>query len=114
MQEPSVIPLTVRRLKPGTFEQWRQAWDDPDDPDSLWVDPEEKAYICRSVEDPNVVVAFGFLHGDIDDLNQLRQDPEVDRKMRKRVDAMAEFTEEVLSDGTYEVVDVPARESRHS
>ncbi|MGH2966703.1 MAG: hypothetical protein ACRDMH_15165 [Solirubrobacterales bacterium] len=114
MQEPSVIPLTVRRLKPGTFEQWRKAWDDPDDPDSLWVDPEEKAYICRSLEDPNVVVAFGFLHGDIDDLNQLRQDPEIERKMRKRVDAMAEFTEEVLSDGSYEVVEVPTKESRHS
>jgi hypothetical protein len=27
-------------------------------------------------------------------------DPEVERKMRKRVEAMAEFTEEVRSDGS--------------
>jgi hypothetical protein len=110
--EPSVIPLTIRRLKPGTYEQWRKAWDDPDDPDSLWVDAEEKAYIARSLEDPDVVVAFGFLNGDLDELNRLRQDPEVDRKMRKRVEAMAEFTEEVISDGSYAVVEVPTKESR--
>lgn len=112
MAEPNMIPLTIRRLKLGTYEQWRKAWDDPDDPDSLWVDGEEKAYIVRSLDDPDVVVAFGFLHGDPDELNRLRQDPEVERKMRKRVEAMAEFTEEVLSDGSYEVVEVVTKESR--
>ena len=78
----------------------------------MWVDAEEKAYIARSLEDPDVVVALGFLHGDLDELNRLRQDPEVDRKMRKRVEAMAEFTEEVISDDSYAVVEVPTRESR--
>ena len=109
MAEPSVIPLTIRRLKPGTYEQWRKAWDDPD---SWWLDAEGKAYIARSLEDPDVVVALGFLNGDLDELNRLRQDPEVDRKMRKRVEAMAEFTEEVISDGSYAVVEVPTKESR--
>ena len=33
--------------------------------------------------------------------------------MQKRVEAMAEFTEEVLSDGSYEVVEVVTSESRH-
>jgi hypothetical protein len=73
MPEPSIIPLTVRRLKPGTYEQWRKACDDPDDPDALWVDAEEKAYIARSLQDPDVVVAFGFFHGDPEELNRLRQ-----------------------------------------
>jgi hypothetical protein len=106
MAEPSVIPLTVRRLKPGTFEQWRRAWDDPDDPDSMWPDPEEKAYIARSITDPDVVVAFGFFHGDLEELKRMRQDPEIERRMKKRADAMAEFTTEVLSDGSYELVEV--------
>jgi hypothetical protein len=107
-----LIPLTIRRLKPGAFDRWRKAWDDPDDPDSLWVDQEEKAYICRSLDDPNVVVAFGFIHGEIDDLSELRQDPEVARKMRRRAEAMAEFTEEVLSDGSYAVAEVVTKRSR--
>jgi len=59
MPERSVIPLTVRRLKPGTYDQWRKTWDDPEDPDSLWVD-EERAYIARSLRDPDVVVAFAL------------------------------------------------------
>ena len=107
-----MIPLTIRRLKPGTFDQWRKAWDDPDDPDSLWVDQEEKAYICRSLKDPDVVVALGLFQGDPEELNRLRQDLDIERRMRKRVEAMAEFTEEVLSDGSYEVVEVVTSESR--
>ncbi|MGH2976445.1 MAG: hypothetical protein ACRDLL_16515 [Solirubrobacterales bacterium] len=114
MPEPSIIPLTVRRLKPGTYGQWRKAWDDPDDPDALWVDAEEKAYIARSLQDPDVVVAFGFFQGDPEELNRLRQDPEIERRMQKRVEAMAEFTEEVLSDGSYELVEVVTTESRQA
>jgi hypothetical protein len=98
MAEPSVIPLTVRRLKPSAYKQWRKAWDDPDDPDSLWIDAEEKAYVARSLSDPDVVVAFGFFHGDPDELSRLRQNPPIERRMRRRVEAMAEFTEEPMSD----------------
>ena len=32
MTEPNLISLTVRGLKPERYEQWRKAWDDPDDP----------------------------------------------------------------------------------
>jgi hypothetical protein len=59
-----------------------------------------------------VVVAFGFFQGDSEELNQLRRDPDVERRRQKRVEAMAEFTEEVLSDGSYEVVEVVTPESR--
>ena len=111
MPERSVIPLTVRRLKPGTYDQWRKTWDDPEDPDSLWVD-EERAYIARSLRDPDVVVAFALFPGNADELDRLRKDPENERKLRKRAEAMAEFTDEVLSDDTYEVVDVVTTESR--
>jgi hypothetical protein len=112
MAEPSVIPLTVRRLKPGAYEQWRKAWDDPDSPDSLWPDPEEKAYIARSLRDPDVVVALGFFHGDPGELMRLRQDPEIDRLMRKRAEAMAEHTEEILSDDSFELLEVVTPQSR--
>lgn len=110
--EPNVVPITIRRLKPGTYEQWRKAWDDPSDPDALWVEQESRAYILRSLEDPNVVVAFGFLHGELDDLVRTRRDPEVERKMRIRGEAMGRFTEEVISDGAYEVVEVVRKEAR--
>ena len=59
-----------------------------------------------------MVVALGFFQGDPEQLKELRQDPEIERRMRKRVEAMAEFTDEVLSDGSYEVLEVVTTESR--
>jgi hypothetical protein len=105
--------LTVRRLKSGTHEQWRKAWDDPDDPDSLWVDG-EVAYVAGSLRDPNIVVAFALFAGDASELDRLRENPDNERKLRKRAEAMAEFTEEVLSDDTYEVLEVVTTESRQA
>lgn len=108
--EPTIIPLTVRKLKPGTYEEWRKAWHDSSDPDALWVEQESKAYILRSLEDPNEVVAFGFLEGSLPELQSLRQDPEVERKQRRRQEAMAPFVSEILLDGAYEVIEVVTRE----
>ena len=42
----------------------------------------------------------------------MRRDPEVERKMRIRGEAMGRFTEEVISDGAYEVVEVVRKEAR--
>jgi hypothetical protein len=36
--------LTVRKLKPGTYEDWRKAWE----PDK-WPEGVQKAYILRNV-----------------------------------------------------------------
>jgi hypothetical protein len=33
-REPDFVALTVRRLTPGSYDVWRKAWHDPDDPDS--------------------------------------------------------------------------------
>jgi hypothetical protein len=38
--------LTVRKLKPGTFDDWRKAWE----PDK-WPEAMTKAYILRNVND---------------------------------------------------------------
>jgi hypothetical protein len=46
--------LTVRKLKPGTFDEWRKAWE-PED----WPEYARQAYILRNVEDADEVIAFG-------------------------------------------------------
>ena len=83
-QEPIIVPLTIRRLKPGTYAEWRKAWHDPTNPDALWVEQESKAYILRNLDDPDEIVALGFIHGQLDDLRSLRSDPEVERRQRLR------------------------------
>jgi hypothetical protein len=108
--EPRFIPLTVRRLKPGEYDAWRDAWYVPEDPAALWVEAEAKAYILRNIEDPDEVIAFGFIDGERDELTRLHDDPVLAGKLRKRAEAMREHVEEVLLDGTYEVVEVVTRE----
>lgn len=89
--------LTVRKLKPGSYDEWRKAWEgDPDEmPEGVEV------YVLRNVKDPDEVIAFGLFEGDIDEL-RTSFDPEEERK---RQEAMAPHIESVGADGIYEVVE---------
>ena len=48
--------LTVRKLKPGSYEEWRAAWEgDPENwPKGI------QAYILRNLNDPDEIIAFGL------------------------------------------------------
>jgi catalase (peroxidase I) len=93
--------LTVRKLKEGSYDDWRKAWWDPNA--QKWPEGSERAYILRNVNDPNEVIAFGFFEGD---LTALRDDPEFREMQRKRFEAMAPHVESTGADGIYEVVEV--------
>ncbi len=88
--------LTVRKLKPGTYDEWRKAWAPASEDDM----PGE-AFILRSLKDPDEIIAFGLFEGDIDELKEM-MDPE---EQRKRQEAMAPFIESIGADGVYEVID---------
>jgi hypothetical protein len=89
-------PLTVRKLKPGTYDEWRKAWgSDEDMPEGM------EAYILRNVKDPNEIIAFGLIEGDPEELRAM-MDPEEERK---RQEAMAPFIESIGADGIYEVIE---------
>lgn len=89
--------LTVRRLKPGTFDDWRKAWE-PED----WPEEFKTAYITRKVGDPDEVIAFGFFEGD---LEAARADPAMREQQDRRTDKMAPHIESIGADGVYEVVE---------
>ena len=89
--------LTVRKLKPGTYEDWRRAWE-PDE----WPRGVEKAYILRNVNDPDEIIAFGFY--DVD-LAQLRGEPEMQESERKRFERMAPYVASTGADGLFEVIE---------
>jgi hypothetical protein len=89
--------LTVRKLKPGTYDDWRKAWE----PDK-WPEGVQKAYILRNVNDPDEIIAFGFY--DVD-LAQQRSEPEMQESERKRVERMAPHIESTGADGLYEVIE---------
>lgn len=91
--------LTVRKLKPGSYDDWRAAW---------WPESETEempdggeVFIVRNLKDPDEVIAFGIFEGDIEEMRKM-MDPETEKK---RQDAMAPHVESVGADGMYEVVE---------
>lgn len=89
--------LTVRKLKPNTYDEWRKAWegDEEEMPEGVEV------YVLRNLKDPNEIIAFGLFEGDVDEMKaSFDEDAE-----RKRQEAMAPYVESVGADGMYEVIE---------
>jgi hypothetical protein len=89
--------LTGRRLAPGAYEAWREAWQPDEWPAGV------KAYILRKVGDPDEIIAFGFFDGTMDELEAMRPDPASEEARHAR---MAPHVESQFADGVYEVVEV--------
>ena len=94
------VLLTARKLKPGTYDDWRKAWD----PESGDVEMPSgvKAYICRNVNDENEIVAFGMIEASLEELEPMRPSAEAEQA---REAGMAPYVESVSTDGLYEVID---------
>jgi hypothetical protein len=92
--------LTARRLKPGSFEDFRDAWG-PRDEAPPGAERWTSVYHCRDVEDENVVVSFGFFDGTLDELREVQE--KVGRE--SQVEDVEPHVEEVLLDGSYEVAE---------
>ena len=93
--------LSVRKLKPGSFDDWRQAWE-PDE----WPDTVKKAYILRNLANPDEVIAFGLSEAQLDELTSLRDDPGFQESERRRAERQAPHIESEPVSGFYEVVEV--------
>ena len=92
--------LTVRKLKPGTMEQFKEAFI-PDD--EMQAPPGWKRfYAVRNVADENEVITFGFFDGTLEELRAGQQD---NGEYDKRRAASDEFVESVGADGVFEVVE---------
>ena len=95
--------LSVRRLKPGTYDEFRSAWEPDEFPSAL-----RRAYHVRDVNDPDLVISFGLLDAEPGDIDAFRH--EVADVEKSRQAAMAQYVDELVVDGIFEVVDevVPA------
>jgi hypothetical protein len=88
---------TVRKLKPGAFEEFKAGFGPPEDaPPRGWV----RFSMLRNLEDPDQVVTFGFFDGTLEDLNASQQQHGYD----ERVQRIASLVDEVVANGVYEVV----------
>lgn len=95
-----ICTLTARRLKPNSYDDFRAAWD-PGDAAEEVIGRWKNVYHCRDVDDENVVLSFGFFDGNLDELREVQQEFGRDRQ----VDSVEPFVEEILFDGSFEVVE---------
>jgi len=89
--------LTVRKLKPGTFDQFLDRFrPDRDEPPAGWV----AFRALRNLDDENEVITFGFFDGTREELNASQ---EAGDEYRKRLDRVSELIDSVKTNGIYEV-----------
>ena len=91
--------LTVRKLKPGSFDDFRQAFMQgfEEGAPEGWV----RFNMIRNAEDPDEVISFGFFDGTVE---QLRKDA-ADQGYEEQLERIAPYVESVGADGLYEVVE---------
>jgi heme-degrading monooxygenase HmoA len=92
--------LTVRKLKPGTMEDFKKAFipDDEMEAPPGW----KRFYALRNVNDENEVITFGLFDGTLEELRAGQQDSGEYDSRRAAAD---EFVESVGADGVFEVVE---------
>ena len=92
--------LTVRKLKPDSFEDFKRAFipdEDVDVPEG-W----KRFYALQNVNDENEVITFGFFDGTLEELRAGQQEGGEYDERRAAVD---ELVEAVGADGVFEVVE---------
>jgi heme-degrading monooxygenase HmoA len=98
-----ICALTVRTLKPGTFDQFRDAFmQGADDMPEGFV----RFNMLRNTENPDEVISFGFFDGSVEQLREVASR----EGYEEQLEGIAQFVESVGADGLYEIVEerIPA------
>lgn len=96
----TMCAVTLRQIKPGTYEQFRKAWE----PDP-WLPQLTNAVVFRSEDNPDLVLTIGYFDADMEALDAIRDDPAVLAEEDARLRRIAEFEEQVLLNGVFEFVE---------
>jgi len=94
-----ICALTVRKLKPGTFDQFREAFmgEMEETPPEGFV----RFNMLRNAEDPDEVITFGFFEGSVEQL----RDVAAKEGYEEQLEQITPFVESVGADGLYEIVE---------
>lgn len=101
--------LSVRKLKPGSWEDFRAGWDarqqGGDHPPFI-----KQIMHLRSTTDPDLVVSFGIAEGDEAEVKAFMSAPEWRELDERRQAAMAPHVVETIVDGVFDVAEeiIPA------
>ena len=93
-----ICGLTVRKVKSGTFDEFREAF--------METEAEEmpagaQFFMIRNTDDPDEVICFGLFDGTLEELRSSDLYEGYDEQLKK----IEPFVESVGTDGMYEVVE---------
>lgn len=94
-----IVMFTARRLKPGAWEQFRQAWE----PGDAKPPGFQRAYHARNIRDEDEVISFGLFDMRKDDYHRWREAD--DAAESQRVDRISAFVQNEYVSGVFEVID---------
>lgn len=92
--------VTVRQLKPGSYDEFRAAWT----PDP-WPPQLARVEILRHDDDPDQVMTVGYMDMTADELDAMRDQEDVLAGEAARLARIAPFEEQVLVNGVFELVE---------
>jgi hypothetical protein len=92
--------VTVRQIKPGTYDDFRRAWQ----PDP-WPDPLSRVEILRNNDDGDQVITIGYVDCSPEELEEMRDDPAILEGEARRLERIAPFEVRVLVNSIFELVE---------
>ena len=95
-----ICVLTHRHLKPGSYEQFRRAWE----PEEWWPGF-TRGYHLRSLDDPDEVISFAFYDVTVDEFERTRDDPSWIATEDRRLQRLAPYQLSMRIGGVYEVAE---------
>jgi hypothetical protein len=95
--------VVVRRLKPASYEAFREAWEPLSDQE--WPSGMTRLWIGRSEDDPDVVATWGLFELDEAGLDRMRDDPEWMAAEARRMERMAPYEEELVISSYFKVAE---------
>jgi heme-degrading monooxygenase HmoA len=93
-----IVMMTARRLKPGAWDQFAQAWEGSGPPAGL-----QRAYHARNIRDEDEVISFGLFDWTEEDYRRWREEADADET--QRVDRLSAFVQHEHVSGVYEVIE---------
>ena len=93
-----ICALTVRTLKPGTYDQFREAFmSNADEMPEGFV----RFNMLQNTENPDEVITFGFFDGSAEQLREVASKEGYEEQLA----GIAPFVESVGADGLYAIVE---------
>ncbi|MFZ0039791.1 MAG: hypothetical protein WAK93_00665 [Solirubrobacteraceae bacterium] len=94
-----IVMFSARRIKTGSWDQFRRAWDPGDGMPPGF----QRAIHARNIRDEDEIISFGLFEMTQEEYHRWRADD--DAQENERVDHLSAFVENDHVSGVYEVID---------